>query len=39
MKSLMQQALGADWDKLPAALQAHYRFGTTRCCAGPKRRR
>jgi hypothetical protein len=29
MKSLMQQALGADWDKLPAALQAHYRFGTT----------
>lgn len=29
MKSLMQTALGADWDKLPAALQAHYRFGTT----------
>lgn len=29
MKSLMQQALGADWDELPAALQAHYRFGTT----------
>ena len=29
MKSLMQQALGADWDKLPPALQAHYRFGTT----------
>jgi hypothetical protein len=29
MKSLMQQALGAGWDKLPAALQAHYRFGTT----------
>ena len=28
MKSLMQQALGADWDKLPPALQAHYRFGT-----------
>jgi len=29
MKSLMQSALGADWDKLPTALQAHYRFGTT----------
>ncbi|TVO67057.1 DUF4166 domain-containing protein [Denitromonas ohlonensis] len=29
MKSLMQLALGADWDKLPPALQAHYRFGTT----------
>ena len=29
MKSLMQQALGADWDRLPPALQAHYRFGTT----------
>lgn len=29
MKSLMQQALGADWEKLPSALQAHYRFGTT----------
>ena len=29
MKSLMQQALGADWDKLPPALQAHYQFGTT----------
>ncbi|MBS0356581.1 MAG: DUF4166 domain-containing protein [Proteobacteria bacterium] len=29
MKSLMQQALGSDWDKLPPALQAHYRFGTT----------
>lgn len=29
MKSLMQQALGDDWDKLPSALQAHYRFGTT----------
>lgn len=29
MKSIMQQALGADWEKLPAALQAHYRFGTT----------
>lgn len=25
--SLMQQALGADWDQLPAALQAHYRHG------------
>ncbi len=29
MNSLMQTALGADWDKLPPALQAHYRFGTT----------
>jgi hypothetical protein len=29
MKSLMQNALGADWDKLPPALQAHYRFGKT----------
>lgn len=29
MKSLMQQALGTDWEKLPSALQAHYRFGTT----------
>lgn len=29
MKSLMQQALGANWDKLPPALQAHYRFGST----------
>ena len=29
MKSLMQHALGADWEKLPPALQAHYRFGTT----------
>jgi len=29
MKSLMQHALGDDWEKLPAALQAHYRFGTT----------
>lgn len=29
MKSLMQQALGADWEKLPPALQVHYRFGTT----------
>jgi hypothetical protein len=27
MKSLMQRALGADWDKLPPALQAHYRHG------------
>jgi len=25
----MQQALGADWEKLPPALQAHYRFGAT----------
>jgi len=29
MNSLMQRALGADWDKLPPALQAHYRFGKT----------
>ena len=29
MKHLMQSALGADWEKLPPALQAHYRFGTT----------
>lgn len=29
MKSLMQIALGADWDKLPPALQTHYRFGKT----------
>lgn len=29
MKSLMQRALGNDWDKLPTALQAHYQFGTT----------
>lgn len=29
MKSLMQQALGDDWDKLPPALQAHYQFGQT----------
>lgn len=28
MKSLMQLALGDDWDKLPPALQAHYRYGT-----------
>lgn len=27
MNSLMQNALGADWDKLPPALQAHYRSG------------
>lgn len=26
MKSLMQQALGNDWDKLHPALQAHYQF-------------
>lgn len=32
MNSLMQTALGADWDKLPPALQAHHRFGTTRDC-------
>lgn len=29
MKSLMQCALGADWGKLPPALQTHYRFGKT----------
>ena len=29
MTSLMQHMLGADWDKLPPALQAHYRGGTT----------
>lgn len=29
MKSLMQDALGSDWDKLPPALQAHYGYGTT----------
>ena len=29
MKSLMQRALGDDWDKLPPALQAHYSYGTT----------
>ncbi len=29
MKSLIQQVLGADWDALPPALQAHYHFGTT----------
>jgi len=29
MNSLMQCALGEDWDKLPPALQAHYRFGKT----------
>lgn len=29
MKSLMQQALGEDWDKLPPALQIHYRHGIT----------
>lgn len=29
MKSLMQRALGADWEKLPPALQAHYQFGKT----------
>ncbi len=30
MKSLMQCALGDDWNKLPPALQAHYRYGTTK---------
>ncbi len=27
--SLMQRALGADWQRLPSALQAHYRNGDT----------
>lgn len=27
MTNLMQQALGADWERLPTALQAHYRPG------------
>ena len=29
MKSPMQQALGADWERLPPALRAHYRCGPT----------
>jgi hypothetical protein len=29
MKSLMQNALGDDWNKLPPALQTHYQFGET----------
>ncbi|WP_322627940.1 DUF4166 domain-containing protein [Halothiobacillus sp.] len=29
MSSLMQRALGEDWDKLPPALQTHYQFGVT----------
>lgn len=29
MTSLMQHALGSDWNKLPPALQAHYRPGAT----------
>lgn len=29
MKSIMEQALGPDWARLPPALQLHYRFGTT----------
>lgn len=29
MKSLMQHTLGADWDRLPTALQRHYGLGTT----------
>jgi hypothetical protein len=29
MKSLIQHALGEDWNKLPPALQEHYKFGTT----------
>ncbi len=29
MKSLMQRALGNDWEKLPPALQAHYQPGMT----------
>lgn len=27
MKSIMQSALGDDWVRLPASLQAHYQFG------------
>lgn len=27
MKSLMQRALGDDWERLPTSLQAHYQFG------------
>lgn len=30
MKSLMQEALGADWAGLPEVLKAHYRGGNTR---------
>ena len=30
MNSLMQSALGADWEKLPPALHAHHRYGATR---------
>lgn len=29
MKSPMQRALGADWEKLPPVLQTHYQFGAT----------
>ena len=29
MTSLMQRALGADWQRLPPVLQAHYREGST----------
>ena len=29
MKSLMQRALGEDWNRLPAVLQTHYRFGAS----------
>ncbi|MCL2523552.1 MAG: DUF4166 domain-containing protein [Betaproteobacteria bacterium] len=29
MKSLMQRALGADWEELPPALRTHYRFGAS----------
>lgn len=29
MKSPLQLALGPDWEKLPPALQEHYRFGKT----------
>ncbi|MFT3930332.1 MAG: DUF4166 domain-containing protein [Spongiibacteraceae bacterium] len=29
MKSLMQLALGSDWNNLPSALQAHYLFEST----------
>lgn len=30
MSQLMQHILGADWDRLPPALQAHYRDGCSR---------
>ncbi len=30
MKSLIQQALGDEWNELPPALQAHYRYGAAK---------